>query len=359
MSAIKNEDEKRKARTFPKHALKGALRVAEAIRNKNAGKPFKNVFLAQALDMSPTSTNFRDITSSAFKYGLTIGTWNAEAIGLTPLGKALTRPLSPEEEVKNLQESVMKIPLFKTIYEYYKDSKFPINDAYFKNVLEREFSVSPEYINECIDILLENGKCASILTETKSGLFVVFSETPLQQAVEPTPDQSNQGLQEKPAVPEIIPPPTASTKLVNNQIFIIHGKNTAPVEDLKSILTEFKVPFKIAVEEPNIGRPISKKVSELMHSCTSAIVILTADEEYTDSQGNKICRPSDNAIYELGAASVLYGDSIVILKEEGVKLESDFSDLGHITFKKDELIAKSMQVIKELIGFGLLKFTTA
>lgn len=96
-----------------------------------------------------------------------------------------------------------------------------------------------------------------------------------------------------------------------------------------------------------------------MHDCSSAIVILTADEEYTDAQANKVYRPSDNAIYELGAASVLYGDNIVILKEEGVKLESDFSDLGHITFKKDELAAKSMQVLKELIGFGLLKFTTA
>jgi predicted nucleotide-binding protein len=95
-----------------------------------------------------------------------------------------------------------------------------------------------------------------------------------------------------------------------------------------------------------------------MKSCTSAIVIFTVDEEYADAQGKKIFRPSDNAVYELGAASVLYGDKIVILKEEGVSLSSDFSDLGHIAFKKDELDAKSMQLIKELIGFGLLKFTT-
>jgi predicted nucleotide-binding protein len=64
-------------------------------------------------------------------------------------------------------------------------------------------------------------------------------------------------------------------------------------------------------------------------------------------------------VYELGAASILYEDRIVILKEESVTLSSDFSDLGHITFKKDELEAKSMQLIKELIGFGLLKFTPA
>jgi len=125
------------------------------------------------------------------------------------------------------------------------------------------------------------------------------------------------------------------------------------------MLSEFKVPFKVAIDEPHIGRPISQKVSDLMKTCTSAIVILTTDEEYIDAKGDKFYRPSDNAVYELGAASILYGDKIVILKEEGVSLPSDFSDLGHITFKKDEIDAKSMQLIKELIGFGLLKFTTA
>jgi predicted nucleotide-binding protein len=142
-------------------------------------------------------------------------------------------------------------------------------------------------------------------------------------------------------------------------MFIVHGKDVTPLEQLKKILLEFKIPFKVAVDEPHVGRPISPKVSELMKSCTSAIIIFTTDEEYADTKGNKFYIPSDNAVYELGAASILYGDKIVILKEEGVSLPSDFSDLGHITFKKDELDAKSMQLIKELIGFGLLKFTTA
>jgi predicted nucleotide-binding protein len=158
-------------------------------------------------------------------------------------------------------------------------------------------------------------------------------------------------------VPPISTPAPAPS--IINQIFIVHGKDTTPLEQLKKILSEFKIPFKVAVDEPNVGRPISQKVSDLMKSCTSAIVIFTADEEYADAQGNKIFRPSDNTVYELGAASILYGDKIVILKEEGVCLASDFSDLGHIIFKKDEMDAKSMQIIKELIGFGLLKFTTA
>jgi hypothetical protein len=64
-------------------------------------------------------------------------------------------------------------------------------------------------------------------------------------------------------------------------------------------------------------------------------------------------------VYELGAASILYGKKIVILKEAGVTLSSDFSDLGHITFEKDRLDAKAGDLMKEFIGFGLLKVIPA
>ena len=89
----------------------------------------------------------------------------------------------------------------------------------------------------------------------------------------------------------------------------------------------------------------------------SAIFIFTADEEVTDSEGNKTYRPSDNVVYELGAAGVLYGKNIVIFKEEGVAFASDFSDLGYIMFEKDNLQAKATDLLAELIGFGLLKIT--
>ena len=49
----------------------------------------------------------------------------------------------------------------------------------------------------------------------------------------------------------------------------------------------------------------------------------------------------------------------MILKEEGVGLASDFSDLGYIAFEKDKLDAKTMDLLKEFIGFGLLKVTPA
>ncbi len=153
----------------------------------------------------------------------------------------------------------------------------------------------------------------------------------------------------KPAKPDIE---------LGQAIFIAHGKNKKPLEQLKKILDQFKVPYKTAVDEPNLGRPIGTKVREVMHSCNCAILIFTADEEFQDKEGNPVWRPSENVVYELGAAGYLYDSRIVILKEDGVEFPTNFRDIGYISFKKDQLGTKAMDVLKELIGFEILKVTT-
>lgn len=141
-------------------------------------------------------------------------------------------------------------------------------------------------------------------------------------------------------------------------IFVAHGQNKKPLEQLKKILDQFKVPYKIATEEPHLGRPISKKVQETMKSCNCAILVFTADEKFKDSEDNEIWRPSENVIHELGAAGYLYDDRIVIIKESSVSFPSNFSDIGYISFDKDQLEAQAMEILRELIGFGIVKIST-
>ena len=144
-------------------------------------------------------------------------------------------------------------------------------------------------------------------------------------------------------------------KAIPKQIFVAHGKNRRPLEQLKTILSQFKVPFQVAIDEPHKGRAISEKVAQLMQGCTSSIFIFTADEKTTDAQSNEVWRPSDNVVFELGAGTVLYGKKIVIFREDGVSFGSDFTDYGHITFEKDKLDAKALDLIKELIAQGFLQ----
>ena len=151
---------------------------------------------------------------------------------------------------------------------------------------------------------------------------------------------------------------SASSIQLGQGIFIAHGKNKKPLEQLRRILDQFKVPYKVATEEPNLGRPIGMKVKEVMESCNCAILLFTADQELFDKDGNSIWRPNENVIHELGASSYLYGNRIVILKEQNVTLASNFKDLGYISFETDALDAKSLDVLKELIGFGIVKITT-
>ena len=95
-----------------------------------------------------------------------------------------------------------------------------------------------------------------------------------------------------------------------------------------------------------------------MEACNCAILLFTADEALFDKDGKSIWRPNENVIHELGAASYLYGNKIVILKEENVTLASNYKDLGYISFQTNALDAKSLDVLKELIGFGIVKITT-
>jgi predicted nucleotide-binding protein len=122
----------------------------------------------------------------------------------------------------------------------------------------------------------------------------------------------------------------------------------------------FKVKYAVAVDEPNKGRPISKKVAELMRNeCSSGIFIFTADEQFLkgnpDGSTVEIWRPSENVVYELGAASILYENRIVIFKEEGVSFPSDFSDLGYIEFVKDQLGTELGNLFKELVALDIVE----
>ena len=49
---------------------------------------------------------------------------------------------------------------------------------------------------------------------------------------------------------------------------------------------------------------------------------------------------------------------MVIMKEEDVTFPSNFQDIGYISFDKDRLEAKAMDILKELIGFGIVKVST-
>lgn len=361
---IDEEEESRRVspRPYPKHPLRQALTIAESIQDKNAGKPMRRIFVADAIGRKPSSSEFKFLLSSSFKYGLTIGTEKADYIELTSLGQSITKPLNPEERALSVQKATLTPDLFKRVYEHFKDAKLPQED-FLKNLLEREFGVPREWTEECAKLLMDNGRFANIIKDVSGSPYVVLGEIPTSPATDSS-GMAQTTLPTAQAEPERhpdLPPkqPEAPLTPQVKRIFVAHGKNKTVLEQLKKILDQFQISHVIAVEEPHTGRPISAKVADLMRSCSSAIFIFTADEESVDAEGNRVYRPSGNVVYELGAASVLYGNKIVIFKEEGVDFASDFKDFGYISFEKDSLDSRAMDLLKELVGLGFLRLVPA
>jgi hypothetical protein len=329
---------------FPSHTLQEALVVAEAIQNKNAGKPWKPIFVGEAINKSPTSNAFRDVTSSSYKYGLTQGTWNAQYISLTALGSSITKPLDATKRVADLQRAVQEVELFKSIYEHYRDSKFPsVDDKYFKNMLEVEFHVPRELVDECARMLIENGKFTGIIREVKGMPFVVFAETPVEMPVEAPAEAIGETRMPLPEEEK-----TPSTSI--SHVFISHSKNATILDQIKTILEFGQFRFVVAEEVETTSIPIPDKIFGLMRECDCAIMSVTADEKERNSDGSYRVNP--NVLIEIGAAFLAYNKKVILLADKRVVLPSNLQGLYRCEYEGDELsFSAALKLQKALAQF--------
>ena len=88
-----------------------------------------------------------------------------------------------------------------------------------------------------------------------------------------------------------------------------------------------------------------------MNECGSAIFIFTSDA----AQESDVSVINPNVAFELGAASYLYGDKLIIFKEEQIELPTDFNSIGYISFEPNKLDSKIVDLLKELVAMGFVK----
>jgi predicted nucleotide-binding protein len=355
---------RRPSTDIPQHEVKDALRVARAIEEANAGQPYPPAETALAMGMSPGSSSYWKLLSSSLRYGLTTGSYRSPRIDLTALAKDFMTPTSAEEQKQRLVQAALTPPTFAAIFNHYRGKKLP-EMQFFANTVVREFEVPQEVAADCVEIFRTNMEYLGLLNKGPTGTWLSSEAVPMAAGPEIEADAAS-----GPAVPlrpagdpaeqpaelaEDVPAKPAAPP----SIFVGHGKNRKPLEQLVKILNEYGIAHKVVLDEPNQGRPISEKVAETMKSCGAAILIFTADQELRDAEGSTLWRPSENVIYELGAASTLYGRRIIIFKEEGVDFPTNFRDIGHIPFGKDDLASQGMDLVRELIRFGVMKLTLA
>jgi hypothetical protein len=140
--APRASDGRKPERPFPRVTLEEALRVAIAIKEKNAGNPYSPEDIAKVLKVGAKGGQYWYLTAGARDYGLTIGTRDSEKIALTELGRSAVFPSSPVEGLTAKRTAFLTVDLFRRVLEHYKGSTLPEME-YLSNTLTKEFGLDP------------------------------------------------------------------------------------------------------------------------------------------------------------------------------------------------------------------------
>jgi predicted nucleotide-binding protein len=287
------------------------------------------------------------------------------------LGQAITSPTSPDERAQSLVAAALHPPSFKQVYDYYKGKRVP-DRQFLVNTVIREFKVPQASAESFAEIFLANMRFVGLVRSTPGGdwLSAAPDATVAGGVDDPASNlgEASPGIDEEPEIQaeweaskQVPTPPVdhAAKKKRPNKLFIGHGKNKKPLEQLTKVLRDLGIPHLVAEDEPNAGRPISKKVRDTMEQCGAAILIFSADIEYFDKGGGSLWRPSENVSHELGAAAVMYDDRIILFKEDSVSLASNYSGIGYIEFERDKLDAETNSLLRELVGLKILRLSVS
>ena len=152
---------------------------------------------------------------------------------------------------------------------------------------------------------------------------------------------------------------------LSNNVFLVHGKDTKPLNELKAMLKEFGLNPVVLHEKPSGGRTIVEKF-EKYSDVGYAFVILTPDDiggsrhKYDRYLRKKDLRTIEdwderarhNVILEFGYfIGKLRRDRVCCLHKGKVELPSDMQGIVYIPFKDSIEEARDM-VIKELKEAG-------
>jgi predicted nucleotide-binding protein len=172
------------------------------------------------------------------------------------------------------------------------------------------------------------------------------------------------------------------TKPVSRNVFIVHGRDHAPMQELKRMLLEFGLSPVVLHEQPGGSRTIVEKLEK--HSDVGyAFVILTPDDPYLSAKvkagapskshsaagvippfneeinrahpeedGSWKLRARQNVILEFGFFIGRLGrDRVCCLYKENVQLPSDMEGIAYIAFQESIKEVRS-KIIKELKEVG-------
>lgn len=350
---------------LPKVSLQEALKVAEAIWEQYAGTPTEPIFVAQAVGISPSSSNWRVLSGASVAYGLTDGGYNSKEISLTELGKKIVSPTEENEDKIAKFESAQKPTFFKKFYEKYgNNNKLPIQKI-GENLLV-SWGIPKDEASKAYKLIIENGEFSGIIVEIQGNKYVNLSY-PKNNLISTNYDNNFcddydkiDGINELPdsLLKNMNIEPTDSKselcneKTINNKVFISHGKNKEVVNQLKQLLEFGAFEPVISVERETTAIPVPDKVFNDMRMCTAGIIHIEGEKELLDSDGNTCTLINENVLIEIGAAIALFNSKVILLCKKGIQLPSNLQGLYRCEYDGEKLEYDStMKLLKTFSEF--------
>jgi hypothetical protein len=340
---------------IPSVSLDKAMRIPSAIAENYGYKPATPLQVAKALEVQPSTGNFKRLTGAAIAYGLTTGGYNADTIAITPLGLRIVRPTSEGDDVAAMREAILKPRVTREFLQKYNGAQLP-KDNIAQNVLV-DMKVPRERAAEVLKLILESASAVGFLQTIKDRSYVDLSgaaiPTPTTTTDEDKEDEREGRVQTIPA-PSLPPKPALVAPFVVDararRVFITHGKNQAIIEPIKKLLVFGELEAVVAIQTQTVSQPVPAKVMEGMRSCGAAIIHVEGERHLADKEGNQHVILNDNVLIEIGAAMALYGQRFILVVKEGVKLPSNLQGLLELRYKGDTLDMEETVKLLEAIN---------
>jgi predicted nucleotide-binding protein len=340
---------------FPVATLKDALSLPQALADNFAGGDTPPHEVAMALNLSPTGSQWRMLAGCALAYGLTTASFSAERIALTDLGRRIVMPTIEGDDRAASIEAVLRPRIMKEFFQRYDKNKFP-REEIARNILMQS-GIPRDRVDSYLQILIANGKDFGIIRDTKTGPFVALESSAALRT--PPSTQGTQTSTEDENIPtnaNVLPlpvnPASVTAAVMNNRVFISHGKNRKIVDQLKTVIGYGNFEPVISIDNETVSKALSDKVLDDMRSCSFAVIHVEDEMSLLDSAGEKHVHLNQNVLIEIGAALALHRNRFVLLVKEGVQLPSNLQGLYQCRYTGDTLdFDATMRLLKAFNEF--------
>lgn len=306
--------------------------------------------LANKLDYSPTSGNFRDLVRSANRYGLTDGSWvqdTTKTIGLSSLGTSIVAPKVGEDPNASMRKALETPEVFKEFLNSINGRVIPPEDV-CKSTLIRTHHILKSDADGCYAVLMKNIQELNLTLDNTQGKQYLRLDK--LSTIIPTSNEP-EGLTELEAIDDSEQPetPTKEEEKLIPKVFISHSKNENILEQVKAILEFGDFEYTVAEEVETASIPIPDKIFGLMRQCNCAIINVSADEEMKQDESYRI---NENVLIEIGAAFVHYDKRVILLVDKRIDLPSNLQGLYRCEYEGKELsFTIAMKLQKALTEF--------